>query len=133
MPQLKHAGRKQRAEFPLYHIFVLFRPTTNYMIFIHTGAIYFIMPTVVVVQSLSHVQLFAIPWIVTRQASPSLTISWSSPKFMPIESMMLSNHLILCCPLLLLPSIFPSIRVFPVSQLVTSDGQSIGASASASD
>ena len=53
-------------------------------------------------------------------------------KFMSIESVMLSNHLILCCPLLLLPSIFPGIRSFPMSQLLTSDGQSPGASASAS-
>ena len=55
----------------------------------------------------------AIPWMVAHQASLSLTISWSLLKFMSIELVMLSNHLILCCPLLLLPSIFPSIRVFP--------------------
>ena len=66
----------------------------------------------VVVQSLSRVQLFATPWTAARQASLSLTVSWSSPKFMSIKSVMPSNHLILCCPLLLLPSIFPSIRVF---------------------
>ena len=53
-------------------------------------------------------------------------------KFMFIDLVMLSNHLILCCPLLLLPSIFPCVRVFPVSQLFVSGGQSIGASASAS-
>ena len=64
------------------------------------------------VQSLSHVQLFATPWSVARQASLSITNSRSSPKLMSIESMMPSNHLILCRPLLLLPSIFPSIRVF---------------------
>ena len=64
------------------------------------------------VQSLSHVQLFATPWITACQASLSIINSWSLPKFMSIESVMLSNHLILCCPLLLLPSIFPSIRVF---------------------
>ena len=52
------------------------------------------------------------PWTVARQASPSLTISQSLPKLMSIESVMLSNHLILCHPLLLLPSIFASIRVF---------------------
>ena len=63
-----------------------------------------------------------------------LHISWSLLKFMSIESVMPSNHLILCCPLLLLPSIFPSIRVFffPMSQFFTSGGQSIGVSASAS-
>ena len=52
------------------------------------------------------------PWTVARQASPSLTISQSLPKLMSIESVMLSNHLILCHPLLFLPSIFASIRVF---------------------
>ena len=64
------------------------------------------------VQSLSRVQLFATPWTVARQASLSITYSWSSPKPMSIESVMPSNHLNLCHPLLLLPSIFPSIRVF---------------------
>ena len=67
---------------------------------------------VVSVQSLSHVQVFVIPCIATCQISLSLTISWSLPKFMSTESVILSNHLILCCPLLLLSSIFPSIRVF---------------------
>ena len=64
------------------------------------------------VQSLSHVWLFVTPWIAACQASLSITNSQSSPKPMSIESMMPSNHLILCRPLLLLPSIFPSIRVF---------------------
>ena len=64
------------------------------------------------VQPLSHVRLFATPWTATRQASLSITNSQSVPKPMSIESMMPSNHLILCRPLLLLPSIFPSIRVF---------------------
>ena len=64
------------------------------------------------VQSLSCVWLFATPWTTARQASLSITNSQSPPKPMPIESEMPSNHLILCCPLLLLPSIFPSIRVF---------------------
>ena len=64
------------------------------------------------VQSLSRVQLFATPWTAARQASLSITISQSSPKFMSIESVMPSRHLILCCPLLLLPTIPPSIRVF---------------------
>ena len=62
----------------------------------------------VVVQSLSHVWLFVTPWT----APLSFTISWSLLKLMSIESVMPSNHLILCCPFLLLPSIFPSIRVF---------------------
>ena len=64
------------------------------------------------VQVLSRVQLFATPWTAAHQASLSITNSWSSPKLMSIESVMPSSHLILCCPLLLPPSIFPSIRVF---------------------
>ena len=64
------------------------------------------------VQLLSRVWLFVTPWIAARQASLSITNSQSPPKPMSIESMMPSNHLILCRPLLLLPSIFPSIRVF---------------------
>ena len=64
------------------------------------------------VQSLSHVQLFATPWTAAHQASLSITISWSLLKLTSIESVMSSNQLILCCPLLLPPSIFPSIRVF---------------------
>jgi len=63
------------------------------------------------VQSFSRVRLFATPWTATRQASLSTTNSWSIPKLMSIESVMSSNHLILCCPLLLPPSIFPSIKV----------------------
>ena len=65
------------------------------------------------VQSLSRVWLFVTPWTVACQASLSITNSWSPPKPMPMESVMAPNHLILCRPLLLLPSIFPSIRVFP--------------------
>ena len=64
------------------------------------------------VQSLIHVQLFAIPWTAACQASLSITNSWSLLKLMSIKSVMPSNRLILCCPLLLPPSIFPSIRVF---------------------
>ena len=66
----------------------------------------------IVVQSLSRVRLFATSWTAAHQASMSFTISWSLLKLMSIESVMPSNHLILCCPLLLLPSIFPSNRVF---------------------
>ena len=66
----------------------------------------------VVVQSLRRVWLFATPWTAAHQASLSCTISQSLLKLMSIESVMLSNHLVLCCPLLLLPSIFPSGRVF---------------------
>ena len=64
------------------------------------------------VQSLSHVRLFATPWVAARQASLSITNSWSSPKLMCIESVMPSSHLILCHPLYLLPPIPPSIMVF---------------------
>ena len=64
------------------------------------------------VQSLSRVQLFATPWTAAGQASLSITTSWSLLKLMSIESVMPSNYLILCHPLLLPPSIFPSIRVF---------------------
>ena len=64
------------------------------------------------VQSLSRVRLFATPWIAARQASLSITNSRNSPRLMSIESVMPSSHLILSCPLLLLPPIPPSIRVF---------------------
>ena len=64
------------------------------------------------VHSLSHVRLFVIPWTAAHQASLSITNSQSLLKLMSIESVMPSNHLILCCPLLLPPSILPSIRVF---------------------
>ena len=67
---------------------------------------------IIAVQSLSHVQLFATPWNAAHQASLSITNFQSLPRFMSIESVMPSNHLILFCPLLLLPLIFPSIRVF---------------------
>ena len=65
-----------------------------------------------VVQLLSHVWLFATPWTAPHQASLSFTISWSLLKLMSIESVILSKYLILCCPLILLPSIFPSIQAF---------------------
>ena len=67
----------------------------------------------VIVQSLNRVQLFSMPWTAAGQAPLSSTISQSLLKLMSLESVMLSNHLILCHPLLLLPSIFSSIRVFP--------------------
>ena len=83
------------------------------------------------VQFLTHVWLFATLWTAARQASLSFTISWSF-KFMSLEVVMPSNHLILCRPLLFLPSIFPSVGSFPMSWLFASGGQTIGASASAS-
>ena len=84
------------------------------------------------VQSFSHVWLFATPWTAACQASLSINNSQSQLKLMSIEFMMPSNHLILCWPLLLLPSIFPSIRVYSNESVLTWDGQSIGVSASAS-
>ena len=74
--------------------------------------VYHVAIVVTAVQSLSHVQFFVTPWPAARQAPLSFTISQSLLKLKSIESVMLSNHLILCCPLLLLPSIFPSIKVF---------------------
>ena len=76
-------------------------------------------------------QLFVTPWTAECWASLSFTISWCLLKFTSTESVMLSNHLILCPPLLLL-SVFPASWSFPVSRLFASSGQSIGASASAS-
>src|SRR5574341_1420603 len=70
------------------------------------------MGHVTVLQSLSRVRLFATLWTAAHQASLSFTISWSLLKLMSIESVMTSNHLIFCHPLLLTPSIFLSIRVF---------------------
>ena len=84
------------------------------------------------VQSLSHVRLFATPWIAARQASLSITNSGSSLKLTSIKSMMPSSHLILCHPLLLLPSIPPSIRVFSNESTLHMRWPNIGVSASAS-
>ena len=84
------------------------------------------------VQSLSQVRLFATPWSVACQASLSITNSFNLLKLMSTELVMTSNCLILYHSLLLLPSIFPSIRVFPVSQSISSGSQRIGVSASGS-
>ena len=86
----------------------------------------------IVVQLLSSVQLFVTSWTAAHQASLSFIISQSLLKLISIDSVMPFNHLILYCPLLLLPSIFPSIRVFQMSWLFTSGGQRIGVSASVS-
>ena len=83
------------------------------------------------VQSLNHVWLFVNPWTTAHQASLSITNSWSLLKLMSIKSVTPSNHLILCHPLLLPLSIFPSIKVFKW-EFFTWRGQSIGVSASAS-
>ena len=84
------------------------------------------------VQSVSHVWLLATSWVAACQASLSFTIFQSLLKLMSTELMMLSNHFILLCPVLLLPSTFTSIGVFRMSWLLASGGQSIGVSASAS-
>ena len=85
------------------------------------------------VQSLSRVRLFVTPWTAARQASLSITNSQSLYKLMPTESVMPSTHLILCCTLLLLPSILPSIRVFSnESVFLHQVAKSIGVSASTS-
>ena len=84
------------------------------------------------IQSLSHVQLFATPWTAAPKASLSITTSWSLLKLMCIESVMPSNQLILCCPLLLCLQSFPASGSFPMSRIFIPGGESIGASASAS-
>ena len=82
------------------------------------------------VQLLSCVWLFVTPWTAACQASLSIINSWSLLKLLSTEPVMPSNHLILCLPLLLLPSIFPNIRVFSNESVLHSSGQSIGVSAS---
>ena len=84
------------------------------------------------VQSLSRVRLFVTPWTAAHQASLCIISSWSLLKLLSIESVMLSNHLILCRPLPSCLLSFPASGSFPVSQFFTSGGQSIGASAWAS-
>ena len=91
------------------HFWVLFWRTQKYL---NGKVIYTLSFQFSSVHSLSHVWLFATPWTAACQASLSITSSQISPKLMSIESVMPSNHLILCRPLLFLPSIFPSIRVF---------------------
>ena len=82
------------------------------------------------VQSLSRVRLFSTPWTAAHQASLSITIFCSLLKFLSIESVMPSNYLILCHPLLLLPSIFPRIRVFSSESVLHIKWPNFGASAS---
>ena len=80
---------------------------------IHTSIFFWWMsPLLIFVQSLSHVRFFVTPWTAAHQASLSITNSWSLLKLMSIELVMPSNYLIVCHPLLLLSSIFPSSRVF---------------------
>ena len=86
----------------------LLKPKESYL----SGHLYSVFSLFSSVQLLSCVQLFVTPWTAAHQASLSITNSWSLLKLMSIELVMPSNHFILCCPLFLLPSIFPSIRVF---------------------
>ena len=92
-----------------------------------TSGPYICPSAVVTVQPLSRVQLFATPWTAARQASLSITNSQSLLRLMSIESVMPSHHFLLCRPLLLLPSILPSIRSFPRNWLFTSGDQIIPA------
>ena len=85
-----------------------------------------------VVQLLSCVQLFATPWVAAHQASLLFTIFWSLLKLMSIESVMLSNHFILYCPILLCFQCFPASGSFPVSLLFQPGGQNTGTSSSVS-
>ena len=109
--------REKKIEHSLFNITKHSQPTAcSHALGFFSSPEFFLMcfePKVVVtVQSRSRIWLFVIPRTAAHQASLSLTISWSLPKFVSIELVMSSNHLILCRPLLLLPSIFPSIRVF---------------------
>ena len=107
----------------------------TYRIFWHfwfTFSSLFVYCSYSVVHSLSRVRLFATPWTTALQPSLSFIISQSLLKLMSIESVMPSNHLILCCLLLLLPSVFPSIRVFSNELAPRSGGHSIGGSVPAS-
>ena len=83
-------------------------------------------------QLLSRVRLFVTPWIAARQASLSITNSWSSLKLTSIESVMPSSHLILCCPFFSCPQSLPASESFPMSQLFAWGGQNTGVSALAS-
>ena len=108
-PGRRHDGQKQGREWLHLHeklLKILSFP--SWMVSIT----YFIHYRIVIVQWLSHVWFFATPWTAARQAFLSLAVSQSLLKLMPIESVMPSNHLILCCLLLLLTSVFASIRVF---------------------
>ena len=93
---------------------------------------WYALPFVAVVQSLSHIWLFATPWTAACQTSLSFTVSHSLLKPMPIESVMPPSHLILCHPLSSCPQSYPASGSFPMVQLFASDGQSTGASASTS-
>ena len=108
---------------------VIYLKLTIFLTFYSKIVIDFLLISFSSVKLLSHVQLFVTPCTAACQSSLSITNSQSLLKLMSIESVMPSNHLVLCCPLLLPPSIFPSIRIFEMSQLFASGGQSIAVSA----
>ena len=125
---------KEIRRFPLC---IIYRYSRQYVFSINIATplpagIHLLLIPISSVQLLSRVRLSATPWITARQASLSITSSRSLLKLMPIESVMPSSHLILCRTLLLLPPIPPASGSFQMSQFFTSDGQSIGVSASAS-
>ena len=133
----KNTGSKDRLLSCIPARPLIWWPRTNYISFLWLNCAICKMRIKVIVQfssvqSLSRVRLSATPWTTARQASLSIANSRNPPKPMSIESVMPSNHLILCCPLLLLPQSFPAAGSFQMSQLFTSGGQSIGVSASTS-
>ena len=121
--------------FELYsEVYNLFISSSNYVIYCSQPSVNkksFCLASIIV-QSLSRVWFFATPWTAGRQAYLSFTISQNLLKLMSVEWVILSNHLILCCPLFLLPQSFPAWGSFPMRWLFTSGGQSTGASALAS-
>ena len=115
-----------------YNIFVNCFYEISHLVIVRIQKIQGMVSFQVVVQSLSYVLMFATPWTAAHPAFPSFTVSQRLLKLISIELVMLSNHLILYHPLLLLPSTFPSIKVFSNKLALISGGLSIGASASAS-
>ena len=112
----------------VFNQFENFFRVVKHLHLIYFATMFFLI--VVAAHSLSCVWVLPPPWTAAHQASPSFTISQSLLKLMSIEPVMPSNHLILCCSLLLVPSIFPSIRLFSNESALSSGGQSTGASAS---
>jgi len=119
-------------EFPISYILSSKNTSSPFIFQLITSSLILDFSIFSSVQSLSHVRLFATPWTAACQASLSITNSRSLPKLMSINSVMPSNHLILCRPVSSCPQSFPASGSFPMSQLFTSGGQSIGVSASTS-
>ena len=120
--------QKKRRTLPCYYTLNLVRFELKIMVkmrYLHQWCIWHLYTfhiyyfyVVVVLQSLSHIQLFATPWTAAHQAPMSTTVSWNLLKFMSIKSVMLSNHIILCLPLLLPPSVFLSARIFSIDSVL---------------